>query len=162
MHGLPTCREHGSSAPLARAKRERVIEQERIEQRVTKLVGKAALPDESPADALRRIAGEASVLCAVLREHLTTKGVFDSRGQVSQPALVYRDSLEKTARVLSALVDRELASQERAGRIEAADAQLIVEAIKAAVHAPHVGLTPEQARTVLLELQRRLMGIEAA
>lgn len=134
-----------------------------IDRRVSQLIGGAALPDEAPTESLRRLSTEGLALTAVLREHLAERGtVLDEHGQVSHVGQVYLAALEKVARMLQALVDRELASQERAGRIEAADAQLIVEAIKAAVHAPHVGLTPEQARTVLLELQRRLMAVEAA
>ena len=157
MHGLPTCREHGSSAPQARAKRARIIEQERIDNRVSRLVAASALPDEAPAASLRRLSTEGLALTAVLREHLTERGtVLDGNGEVSQVAAMYLAGIEKVSKMLAVLVDREHASQERAARIESADAQLLIQAITAAVHAPHVGLTPEQARAVLAELQRKL------
>lgn len=158
VHGLRVCRVHGGAAPQSLAKRERVIAQERIEHRVSRLVAGAALSDETPAEALRRLSYEGLALCVVLREHVSERGdVVDENGQVSHVAQGFLVAIDRVTRMLQGLEDRELASAERAARIDGKDATLLSEHVKAAVYAPQVGLAPEQARAVLQELRRRLL-----
>lgn len=153
-HGVNVCRKHGAGAPQVRAKRARIIEQERMANKVRRLVAGTALPDETPTEALHRLSYEGLALCAVLREHVSERGdVVDDSGQFSRVAQGYLVAIDRVTRMLQGLVDRELASAERAARIDGRDAALLADYVKAAVHSL---LPPDQARAVLLDVQRRL------